>query len=69
MKKRVIETEVTYVVEIDGKVCIVERVAARMCRETGEQYFAPETGEHIQALLKNREKPDKVVETPVYEYT
>ena len=68
MKKLVIETEVTYVVEIAGKVCIVERVPARVCKETGEQYFAPETVEHIQALLKSRKGPDKVVETPVYEY-
>ena len=46
----------------------VENVPARVCRETGEQYFAPETVEHIQTIIKNREKPDKVIETPVYEY-
>ena len=39
-----------------------------MCRETGEQYFAPETVEHIQALIKSRKKPMKSIETPVYKY-
>ena len=41
---------------------------ARVSKETGEQYFSPETVEHIQALLKSNKEPDKVVETPVYEY-
>jgi hypothetical protein len=39
-----------------------------VCKETGEQYFAPETVERIQALVKGKKKPDKVIETPVYEY-
>jgi hypothetical protein len=32
------------------------------------RYFAPETVERIQALIKGSKKPDKVIETPVYEY-
>ena len=47
---------------------MIEHVPARICRETGEQYFAPETVEHIQALVKNGKDPAKVIETPVYEY-
>ena len=68
MKETMIETEVTYTLERDGKFFLVEHVPARVCRETGEQYFAPETVEHIQALIKSRKKPEKVIETPVYEY-
>lgn len=63
-----IETEVTYTLEHEGKFFLIERVPARVCRETGEQYFAPETVEHIQVLLKSRKEPAKVIETPVYEY-
>ena len=44
---------------------IIEQVPARVCRETGEQYFAPETVEHIQAVIKNRKTPVRVIETPV----
>jgi len=68
MKETMIETEVTYTLEHDGKFCLIEHVPARVCRETGEQYFAPETVERIQALIKSRREPAKVIETPVYEY-
>ena len=68
MKETLIETEVTYTVEHEGKFFLVEHVPARVCRETGEQYFAPETVEHIQALVRSRKKPHKVIKTPVYVY-
>ena len=63
-----LNTEVTYTVEHDGKFILIEHVPARVCRETGEQYFAPETVEHIQAVIKNRKKPVRVIKTPVYKY-
>jgi YgiT-type zinc finger domain-containing protein len=68
MKETMVNTKVTYTLEYDGKVFIVENVPARVCQETGEQYFAPETVEHIQAIIKSRKRPDRVIETPVYEY-
>jgi len=68
MKETMIEAEVTYTLEQSGKFVLIEHVPARVCRETGEQYFAPETVEHIQALIKSRKKPEKVIKTPVYEY-
>ena len=68
MKETMINTEVTYTLQQEDKFFIVERVPARVCQETGEQYFSPETVEHIQLLIKSNKKPDKVVETPVYKY-
>ena len=68
MKETMIETEVTYTLEHGGKFFLIEHVPARVCRETGDQYFAPETVEHIQALIKSRKKPIKTIETPVYKY-
>jgi len=68
MNETMVETEVTYTLEYVGKFFIIEHVPARVCRETGEQYFSPETVEHIQALIKSNRKPDKVIQTPVYEY-
>jgi YgiT-type zinc finger domain-containing protein len=62
-----IETEVTYTLELGGKFYIVEHVPARVCQETGEQFFSPETVEHIQSLIKDGKKPVRVIETPVYE--
>jgi YgiT-type zinc finger domain-containing protein len=68
LKETMVNTKVTYTLEYNGKVFIVENVPARVCRETGEQYFAPETVEHIQAIIKSKKRPDRVIETPVYEY-
>ena len=68
MKETMVDTKVTYTLEHDGKFFIVENVPARVCKETGEQYFAPETVEHIRAIIKTRQRPDRVIETPVYEY-
>ena len=59
MKETMVETKVTYT---------IEHVPARVCEETGEQFFSPETVEHIHALIKGQKKPVRVVETPVYEY-
>ena len=68
MKETMIETEVTYTLEHDGRFFLIEHVPARVCRETGEQYFSPETVEHLQDIIKSKKKPDRVLETPVYEY-
>jgi YgiT-type zinc finger domain-containing protein len=68
MQETIIETEVTYTLEHEGQFILIEHVPARVCRETGEQLFSPDTVEHIQALINTGKKPDKVVETPVFEY-
>ncbi len=49
-----VEKKVTYTLEYDGNFFIVENVPARVCQETGEQFFARETVEHIQDIIKNR---------------
>jgi YgiT-type zinc finger domain-containing protein len=68
IKETYSEQYVTYTLEMDGKFCIVEHVPARVCLETGEQYFAPETVEKIQKIIWGQRKPIKVIETPVYEF-
>ena len=68
MDEMMVDTEVTYTLELNGKFYIIEHVPARVCQETGEQFFSPETVERIQALIKGGKRPARVVETPVYEY-
>lgn len=63
------ETKVTYTLEMDGKFFIIENVPARVCEETGEQFFSPETVEQLQKTIWGREKPKKTVETPVYDFS
>ncbi len=64
-----IEKRVTYTLEVNGKFFMIENVPARVCEETGESFFSPETGERIQKLIGGQEKPKRVIETPVYEFS
>jgi YgiT-type zinc finger domain-containing protein len=68
MKETMIDTKVTYALEHGGKFFIVENVPARVCKETGEQFFAPETVEQVQGIIKTRKRPGRMIETPVYNY-
>ena len=68
IKETYSEQYVTYTLEMDGKFYIVEHVPARVCLETGEQYFTPETVEKMQKIIWEQRKPVKVIETPVYEF-
>ena len=62
------EAKVTYTLEMDDKFFIIENVPARVCEETGEQFFSPETVERLQETIWGREKPKKTIETSVYEF-
>jgi YgiT-type zinc finger domain-containing protein len=68
MKGTMVDTKVTYTLKYGGKFFIVENVPARVCKETDEQFFSPETVEHVQGIIKSRKRPDRVIETPVYNY-
>ena len=68
MAEKFLDTTVTYTLEYEGQIYIIEHVPAKVSEETGEQYFAPDTVEHVRALIKSNRKPDRLVETPVYEY-
>lgn len=68
MNQTMVETEVSYTIQYQGKFYIIEHVPARVCQETGEEFFSPETVQHIQAFIKQHKKPDRVIETSVYNY-
>ncbi len=63
-----VEKQVTYTVETEGRIVVIEHVPARVCIETGEQFFSPETVERIHAIVRGGGKPARTVETPVYEF-
>ncbi len=62
------ERKVAYTLEMDGQFIIVENVPARVFLETGEHLFSPGTVERLQKLVWEKRKPDRVIETPVYEF-
>jgi YgiT-type zinc finger domain-containing protein len=63
-----VERKVTYSIELDGKFIIIENVPARVCLETGERFFSPETVERLQQTVWGNKKPDRFIETPVFEF-
>ena len=67
-KETIVEQRVTYMVEVNGKLIVVENVPATVCLETGEQLFSPETVERLQQTVRQQKKPNRVMEVPVYEF-
>ena len=67
-KEAFVEQKVTYVLEQEGRVVIVEHVPARVCVETGERFFAPDIVERLQHIVWEQRRPTRVVETPVFEF-
>lgn len=63
-----IETEVTYSLEMNGKFFLIENVPARVNPETGEQFFSPATVERIQQIITEQREPSHFIETPVYDF-
>ena len=66
--EKLVERLVAYTLFKDGRLLVVENVPARVDTETGEQYFAPQTVEHLQRILQENRPPARFVQTPVYEF-
>ena len=67
-QETLVERKVTYTLEMGGRFFIVENVPARVCEETGEEFFAPDTVERLQDLIRGPSEPKRLIETPVYEF-
>ena len=63
-----VETSVTYSIEVNGRFVIIEDVPARVNVETGERFFSSETVECLQQAVWERCQPVRTIETPVYDY-
>ncbi|MGQ9626954.1 MAG: YgiT-type zinc finger protein [Anaerolineae bacterium] len=67
--ERLVERKVTYTLEVNGQLIVIENVPARVNVETGEQLFSPETVERLQRMIWGQEQPKRVIQVPVYEYS
>lgn len=63
-----IETRVTYTLEHGGKFYIIEHVPARVCQETGEQLFAPETVERGSSGIRLSQTTHESASVPPIEF-
>ena len=66
--KHLVEQTVTYSIEINGKIYVIENVPARVNMETGEQFFSPDTVERLHQIILNEETPVRFVEIPIYDF-
>ena len=67
-EEKLVERKVTYTLEYEGKFYIIENVPARINEETGEQYFAPSIVGKMQQKILKKQKPVRVIDTPVYDF-
>ena len=67
-KETFVYEKITYTIEVDGKLIVIEHVPARVSLETGEQLFSAETVERIQQLISSKQKPNRVMEVPVFDF-
>ncbi len=63
-----VAAEVTYVLEVDGKIVVIEGVPARLNAETGERYFAPETVEQLHKIIHSSQSPQRMIQAPVFHF-
>ena len=63
-----VQTQVTYTLEVNGDFFLIENVPARVDLDSGEQFFAPNTVKRIQEIILDRESPSRFTQTPVYKF-
>jgi hypothetical protein len=66
--ERLVEQKVTYTLLKEGKFYVIENVPARVNKETGEQFFSPQTVERLQRIIWGERQPVRVIQTPVFEF-
>ena len=67
--ENLIEQAVTYTLFKDDRFYIIENVPARVNLETGEQFFSPQTVDHLQRIISGEQQPRRTIQTPVFEYS
>jgi YgiT-type zinc finger domain-containing protein len=62
------EQMVTYTIQMDNKVVVVEHVPAKVCDQCGERLYSPETVERLQQTVWEQRLPSRVLQTPVFDF-
>ncbi len=62
------ERVITYTLQLGDRFILIENVPCRVCLETGEQLFTPDTAEWIRKTIWSQEKPVRIIETEVFDF-
>lgn len=68
-KETLVDQDISYILEVDGKLVIAENVPAKVNLATGEQLLSAQTIQHLKEMIRERKSPTRVIETPVYEFS
>jgi YgiT-type zinc finger domain-containing protein len=60
--------QVTFSYEDGDKYILVENVPSEVCTRCGEKTYSPEITDKILKFAKNKFKPVKTIEVPVYDF-
>ena len=67
-ENRLVEGEVTYSINMDDRLIVIEHVPARIDEETGERFYSPETVERLQRITRQRKHPSRTIEALVFDF-
>ena len=67
-EETLIEANVRYILDLNGKLFVFENVPARVNPVTGEQFFSPATVRRIQQIALSEKAPTRTVQAGVYEW-
>ena len=62
------EQMVTYTIQLDDKLVVVEHVPAKVCGQCGERLYSPETVERLQSTVWGQQEPSRLLQTPVFDF-
>lgn len=62
------EEVVTYTIQLDEKLVVVEHVPAKVCAQCGERLYSPETVERLQTTVWEQRSPSRMLQTPVFDF-
>jgi hypothetical protein len=62
------ERLVTYTLDLNPGLIVIEHVPARVNVQTGERFYSPTTVERIHEIIRERRGPMRVIETPVFDF-
>lgn len=57
---------IVHTVQREGQVFVFEHVPAEVCSVCGDTILAPATIRHIEAILRQQARPERMI--PLYEY-